>query len=77
MKVRVTLLLTFADKAPDGTNPFELDMPEGSTVARVLLKLHIDESSPKVLTVNGRAARPDRELADGDSITIFPAVAGG
>lgn len=77
MVISVTLQLTFESKAPDGRNPFDIELPAGSTVGRVLAMLSIPESAPKVVIVNGRMALPERELADGDRMTVFPPVAGG
>ncbi len=77
MKVTVILQLTFEHMAPEGRNPFTLDLPQGTTVAQALEALSISESAPKVVIVNGRAALPGQELLDGDRLILFPPVAGG
>ncbi len=77
MTVTVTLQLTFEKLAPNGRNPFDMELPPGSTVAHILEVLSIPESAPKVIIVNGRAGFPERELSDGDCLTLFSPVAGG
>lgn len=77
MRVEVRLLLSFEEKTPHGSTPFDLELPPGSTVAQALKSLSIPVSAPKVIIVNGRVANPDRELIEGDQITVFPPVEGG
>jgi sulfur carrier protein ThiS len=77
MRIGVKLQLSFKDKTPHGENLFHLEAAPGSTVAEVLKALAIPESAPKVIIVNGRAAKPSRELMEGDQLTLFSPVAGG
>ncbi len=77
MRIHVKLQLTFEDRAPAGRNPFDLELTPGATVARALEALAIPVSTPKVIMVNGRAATPDRKLAPGDELTVFPPIEGG
>ncbi|MFH1117261.1 MAG: MoaD/ThiS family protein [Pseudomonadota bacterium] len=77
MKIFVTLQLTFEHLAPEGRNPFAVELPAGSTVSQALEALSIPASAPKVIIVNGRAAVPGKELSDGDRLTLFSPVAGG
>jgi len=77
MKVTVTLQLTFEQMAPEGRNPFDIELPPGSTVAQALEALSIPASAPKVVIVNGRAATLGQELFDGDRLILFPPVDGG
>ncbi len=77
MRVRVKLQLTFAEKAPGQSNPFELELSSGATVAEALERLGIPVTSPKVIMVNGRVAAAPRELKAGDELTVFPPLEGG
>lgn len=77
MRIHVKLQLTFADKAPGGHSPFELDLAPGTTVARALEAFNLSDITPKVVIVNGRAASPDQRLATGDELTVFPPLEGG
>ena len=77
MRIGVRLQLNFRDMTPHGENLFHMEAAPGSTVAEVLKILAIPDSTPKVIIVNGRAAKPSQELTDGDLLTLFPPVAGG
>jgi sulfur carrier protein len=54
-----------------------IDFPEGASVQDVLKELKIPEAMPKILLVNGRHAEIDKVLAEGDTLSIFPPIAGG
>jgi len=54
-----------------------VDLPEGSTVADLLQQLDLPEKKVAVVAVNTQHATPDRQLQAGDSIAIYPPVAGG
>jgi sulfur carrier protein ThiS len=77
MRIGVRLQLSFGDMTPHGEELFYLDAPPGATVADVLETLAIPDSAPKVIVVNGRAAKPNRELVEGDQLVLFSPVAGG
>ena len=77
MHVRVRLLLTFKDKAPDGERPFALTLAGGCTVDRALESLSISDDAAKVVLVNGRLATGTQRLSDGDELTVFPPLEGG
>ena len=77
MRVRVKLQLTFADRAPGKSTPFELELAPGATVAAALDAVSIPAAAPKVIMVNGRVATPQRELEPGDELTVFPPLEGG
>ncbi len=80
MRVRVKLFATLAQYAPvtglPGT-PFELELPEGSTLATVVAQLHLPDEWIKITFVNGIVQELDWPLSAGDDIGIFPPVGGG
>jgi len=52
-----------------------LDIPDRSTVETVV---HIANITPKqVILINGRHAKRDFVLRDGDSIVVLPSILGG
>jgi sulfur carrier protein ThiS len=77
MRVRVKLQLTFADRAPGESNPFEMELAPAATVGDVLESLSIPAAVPKVIMVNGRVATLQRALEPGDELTVFPPLEGG
>jgi molybdopterin converting factor small subunit len=54
-----------------------LDVADGATCAGLMELTGIDKVRTLVVLVNGRHAEPDRKLAQGDVISVFPPVAGG
>ncbi len=55
----------------------ERDVAEGTTVADILKSLDIEEEEVGTLFVRGRHVEPDRVLAPGEALAIFPLVGGG
>jgi len=54
-----------------------IELPAGSTVADLLEHLDLPARRVAVVAVNGEHAAPERPLQPGDSIAIYPPVAGG
>jgi molybdopterin converting factor small subunit len=54
-----------------------LDVADEVTCAGLMELTGIDKTRTLVVLVNGRHAEPDRKLAQGDVIAVFPPVAGG
>ena len=77
MRVEVKLLLTFKGKAPNGRNPFYLEIAPGMTVAQTLASLSIPPAAPKVVLLNGRLSADEQILKNGDRLTVFPPLEGG
>ena len=79
MRVRVKLFATLSryfGEATPGT-PFEIDVPDGDTLADLVNQLKLPREETKIFFVNGRSRPMDWVLAPGDEIGIFPLVAGG
>ncbi len=74
MKVRVKLFATLREWRFE--EAFRQLCPK-TTVGQVLENLNIPESEVKIVFVNNRHARKDRELCDGDVLAIFPPIGGG
>ena len=79
MRVRVKLFATlvryFGNAAPGV--PFEIDIPDGATLADLVNKLKLPREEVKVFFVEGRARPIDWPLEPGDEVGIFPLVGGG
>jgi molybdopterin converting factor small subunit len=54
-------------------------LPEGASVRDVILPLGVDQPDDPIgiILINGRHAKRDAELHDGDVLAIFPMVGGG
>lgn len=79
MKIQARLFATFVAYLPlegDGQN-VTLEVPDGSTVHEVVRRLGIPDEMPWIALVNGQDADPGLSLADGDSLSLFPPLAGG
>jgi len=74
MKVTVKLFATFQK----GRFVIEQrEYPPGTLVGSVISELQIPQASLGVVMINHRHVNLDRELADGDTLAIFPLVGGG
>ena len=79
MRVEVHLFATLERFLPPGSRDGVaiLDVPEGSTASDVAARLGIPPGFERVLLVNGREAIPERRLAHGDVLDLYPPLAGG
>jgi sulfur-carrier protein len=77
--VTVKLFATLQKFLPAGTKGRQaaIEIGEGTTVADLLRQLAIPHTSAHAIMVNGEHREPDATLSEGDSVTIFPPVAGG
>lgn len=51
--------------------------PPSTQVSEIIDELQIPDSEISMIMLNGRHAGPDQQLRDGDSLALFPLVAGG
>jgi len=79
MKLKIQLYALLAKYLPTNSENKTafMEFPEGASVQEVLKELKIPEAMPKILLVNGRHAELDKVLAEGDTLSIFPPIAGG
>lgn len=54
-----------------------LEPEPGLSSRKIIDNLQIDENDVAILLINGRDGELDRELVDGDVVSIFPPVGGG
>ena len=79
MRVYVKLFATlrrYVENAGYGV-PFEVDLPEGATIADLIHHLNLPAEEVKLAFVNARARPEDWRLEPGDEVGIFPPVGGG
>ncbi len=80
MKVEVHLFATLRQYLPSGrrdTGILTLEVPPGSTVADVVRALGVPADVSWIAVVDGEDAGPERRLAPGEVVSIFPPLAGG
>ncbi len=71
-----TSLRSFVD-GYDAVNGLELGKGSGKSIAQVINELGIPSENVKIIMVNGLYAKPDRVLADGDRLGLYPGMGGG
>lgn len=84
MKVTLKLYATLADYLPTEarkSNALELDLEAGTTVAACIEDLSLPPKSCHLVLIDGvfvpPAQRAQRTLAEGDTLAIWPPIAGG
>lgn len=75
VKLFASLCRYFSNAAPGV--PFQMEVPEGATVADLVDRLKLPHEEIKLFFVNGRARPMDWSLDAGDEVGIFPLIAGG
>jgi len=74
MKVEIRL---FASLRKYSLPQEEMELAEGTTVGDLLERIGISHSEVAVALVNGRHAPNELPLSDGETIALFPPIAGG
>jgi molybdopterin converting factor small subunit len=76
MKVKVELHAVLRELLPGGKG--EIELPAEATVTGLLDQLKVDPELRELVTVNGDQIHDlSTQLKDGDTVSVFPAVAGG
>ena len=84
MTMRITMRLLCYD-LPGENDPFELEIPDGSSVGEVLdfftkrrtVKLTLEEFKDAFYQINSKVALIDTTLSEGDKLTILRTLRGG
>jgi len=78
MRITVKLYATLRQYQPDAPRAgLLLNVPVGTTVGEVLPRLGLPDGVPLVAMVNDRVEHLDHVLTEGDTLSLFPPVAGG
>lgn len=78
MKITIKLFATlrqYIDESKKGTS--SLEMPENTKVREVLEQLKIPQDIPKIILVNAKQKTVEEVLYEGDTLSVFPPIAGG
>lgn len=77
MMVEVQLWSYLVEYAPQRQKAFNLKLDTGTSIGMLLSILKISPEIPKIILVNGKQAKDETSLSDGDEVVIFPPTAGG
>ena len=80
MEITIGLFANFEEKMPEDTDKegrTKIDIPRGSNVSYVLKIFNIPEEEAYIVLVNGRHAKKNVILTNGDEMNVFPAIVGG
>lgn len=84
MKIELRMFLGYSKYLPGETvnGRAEVTLPEGATLGDLLALLAIPDDSPKSVMINSMSCGPGsaattQPLKEGDTVVIFPPVAGG
>jgi len=79
MKVEIALYATLSRYLPPGAENRRavIDVGESATAREIMTQLGIPQDYPNILLVNGKQAHPHTVLKDGETLAIFPPLAGG
>jgi len=77
VQVRLYGLLRHSHPGPNATAPLTLELPEGATIADIVVRLGLPEGLVHAVSVNGIACGIGQHLRDGDPGGLFPPAAGG
>lgn len=83
MKITVKLFATLSELLPPDAqaNTVEIEMPESTTLDDVIDRFHVPCKMAHLVLCNGVFIKPEERnrplLQDGDTIAIWPPIAGG
>jgi len=77
IRVKIYAYLRYYLPSPEKFAREEWEMPEGSTVGRVLERLDLPEGIRIVVLLNGNRTDEKTALKEGDQVHILPQMAGG
>ncbi len=83
MRVTVKLYATLGDYLPAGSrnNRVDVEVPEGARVSAVLAPFALPPRLTHLVLVNGTFVPPEERatsmLKDGDTLAVWPPIAGG
>jgi len=79
MRAKVKFFATLVGYVPGAEPgvPFEVELPNGSSLSDLMNQLNLPEREAKVIFVNGRMRPLDYQLQDNDDVGIFPPIGGG
>jgi molybdopterin converting factor small subunit len=77
MNVHVELQAYLEQYSPNGSDTFDLTLPEGATVDDLVRKLMIPDDLASIIIVSDTNTDRTHPLKEGDRVIIIPPLAGG
>ena len=79
MKIQLILYASLAHHMPPEAkeNSGYLEVEDDATIGGLMNRLEIPAESAKVIFLNGRHAKWEQTVQEGDRVAVFPPVAGG
>ena len=79
MQIAIRLFASLARHLPPDTDgrTASLTVPAGATIAQVLAQLGVPLGQTKLMFVDSVHRDPDFVLSEGNTISVFPPIAGG
>ncbi len=79
MKIKVKLFATFQKHLPKGAGleGVEIDVPDGTTLGDIYRHFNLPEATPKITLVDGKHQKEDYVVKEGETVSVFPPIAGG
>ncbi len=74
MKLEIKLFASLQKFMP---NAEKVDLDDNCTVRDLLIKIGINPSEVAIILVNGQHVDLDQTLHEGETVAIFPPIAGG
>ena len=74
MKIKIKLFATLRDNRD---KILEIEYKVGTEIRKIISDLNIDEKDVAILLKNGRSAKMDDVILEGDYLSIFPPIGGG
>jgi len=75
IKIELKLFVTLSGYLPD--NSEGLEIPEGTTVDKLMADLGIPSELVKLIFINGKKQNRNYQLKNNDRLGLFPPVGGG
>jgi molybdopterin converting factor small subunit len=79
MNIEVRLYANFRDFLPPGSTTFAMkkSLEREMTIEELVKDLGLPEDVPKIVIVNGSHTEFNYVVKDGDTVSVFPPLAGG
>ena len=74
MKIEMRLFATLRENRQ---KVISMEVPEGTDAATLIKTLNIPPNEIAILLVNGRNAKSNHILQEGDTVSLFPPIGGG
>lgn len=74
INIEVRLFATFREGRE---KKYFLELPKETAILKIIEMLKIDEKEVSIMLLNGIDGSSDRQLSDGDVVSLFPPVGGG